>query len=45
LGEHGHEVEEIYNIPFIDKRENISSQQDFGPTFEGLQLEAYEDLG
>ena len=28
-----------------DKCTNISSQQDFGATFVGLQLEAYKDLG
>jgi hypothetical protein len=40
VGEDGHKVEEVYNIPSTDRWENKSSQQDFGATFEGLQSEA-----
>jgi hypothetical protein len=45
VGEYGHEAEEIYNIPSTYKWADISSQQDFGATFEWLQSEASEDLG
>jgi len=45
VGEDGHEVEEIYNIPSIDRWANRSSQQDFGATFEGIQRGASKDLG
>jgi len=39
--EDGHKVEEVYNIP----SSNRSSQQDFGVTFEEIQLEASKELG
>ena len=45
LRENGHEVEDINNIPSIDIWEDISSQQDFGASFEELQSEAFEELG
>jgi hypothetical protein len=45
VGEYGHKVEEIYNIPSTDIWEDISSQQEFGASFEGLQSEASKDLG
>ena len=45
VGEDGHKVEEIYNIPSTDKWENKSSQRDFGATFEGMQPEESKDLG
>ena len=45
MGEDGHEVEEIYNIPSTYGWENRSSQQDFGATSKGIRLEASEDLG
>jgi len=37
-------VEEIYNIPSIDRWADISIQHDFGTTSEDIQLEASEDL-
>jgi hypothetical protein len=45
LGGDGLEVEDIYSIPSTDRWVEKSSQKDFGATFEGLQLEASEDLG
>jgi hypothetical protein len=45
VGEYGHYVEDIYNIPPIEKWANIGSQQDFGVAFKGLQSEASKDLG
>ena len=45
LGENGHEVEEIYNIPLTDKWVDKSSQQVFGAAFERLQSKASKDLG
>ena len=36
MGEDGHKVEEIYNIPTIDKCVEKSSQQDFGATYKGI---------
>ena len=45
VGEYSHKVEDIYNIPSTYIWANISSQQDFGTTFEGIQPEAFEGLG
>jgi len=45
VGKDGHKVEEIYNIPSIDKWTGKSSQHEFGAAFEGLQLGALKDLG
>ena len=36
MGEDGHEFEEIYNIPCIDRWADKSSQQDFGAASKGL---------
>ena len=45
MGEDGHKVEEIYNIPSIDRHVDKSSQQGFGIASEGIQLKACEGLG
>lgn len=45
MGEYGHKIEDVYNAPSIDRWEARSNQQDFGATFEGLQLEASQDMG
>jgi len=45
VGEDGHTVEEICNIPSTDKWANKISQQDFGAASEGIQSKASEDLG
>ena len=45
MGEDGHKVEEIYNIPSIDRWTYKSSQRDFGAASEGIQPEESQDLG
>ena len=45
MREDGHEVEEIYNIPSTDRWADISSQHDFGATFDQIQPKSSEDLG
>jgi hypothetical protein len=44
VGEDGHKVEEVYNIPSKDRWVEKISQRDFGAAFEGSQSEAFEDL-
>lgn len=45
LGEDGHKVEEICNIPSTNRWIDKSSQQDFGAASEGIQPTISEDLG
>ena len=44
MGEDGHKVEAIYDIPSTDRWSNISIQQEFGAASDGIQQEASEDL-
>jgi hypothetical protein len=45
VGEYGHEVEDIYNIPSIDRWTDKNIQRDFSAAFEGLQSKASKDMG
>ena len=44
VGEYGHKVEEIYNVPSTDRWDVRSSQREFGVASEGIPLEAPEDM-
>jgi len=39
-----HQVEQIYGFPSTNGSTNISSEQDTGSTFEGLQSEVSKDF-
>lgn len=45
MEEYGHKVEDMYNIPSTNEWVDRSSQHEFGETCEGIQPEAFEDLG
>ena len=45
LGEDGHKIEVIYNIPSTGRWEDKSRQEDFGAASKGIQPEASEELG